>query len=314
MLTNMQFHEFLLKAYAAKWVYWYGTYGKKCTKSLYDSKKRQYPDHYKSDRTQKYMQQINEGRYCADCIGLGKSFVWSNGIFEAKPKYNTNGMPDKSANGMFEYAKKHGAKYGKIGTIPEIPGLAVRMSGHVGYYIGGGYVIEERGFNYGCVKTKLKDRKWTDWYELPGVTYIEETKPDPEPDPEPSGKYVKVCHGSYYVRIEPNKNASSIGVVRNDDMLPYLGITENGWFKIDYKGQNGWVSSKCGEITEPDKTYFVVKSGTWNIRKGPSMRYKIVGVVKKGEKVEYLGKEKDDWYYVRSTKHEGWTNKKAFGK
>ena len=62
MLTNMQFHEFLLKAYAAKWVYWYGTYGKKCTKSLYDSKKRQYPDHYKSDRTQKYMQQINEGR------------------------------------------------------------------------------------------------------------------------------------------------------------------------------------------------------------------------------------------------------------
>ena len=34
-----------------------------------------------------------------------------------------------------------------------------------------GYVIEERGFNYGCQKTKLKDRNFTHWYKLPFIKY-----------------------------------------------------------------------------------------------------------------------------------------------
>ena len=83
-------------------------------------------------------------------------------------------MPDKSANGMFEYAKAKKMEWGAIGNIPAIRGLAVRYDGHVGYYNGNGYVIEERGFNYGCVKTKLKDRPWTHWYKLPNLKYEEE--------------------------------------------------------------------------------------------------------------------------------------------
>ena len=31
--------------------------------------------------------------------------------------------------------------------------------------------MEERGFNYGCVKTKVSSRKWTHWYQLPFVDY-----------------------------------------------------------------------------------------------------------------------------------------------
>ena len=315
MLTNVQLVEFVTKAYNAKWVYWYGTYGKKCTQSLYNSKKKQYPDHYTSSRTSKYMKQISEGRWCADCIGLGKAFVWSNGVFEGTPKYASNGMPDKSANGMFSYAKSHGAKYGKIATIPEIPGLAVRMDGHVGYYVGKGYVIEERGFAYGCVKTALKDRKWTDWYELPGVTYVDEpakepvVAPEPEPTTQPDGSaYINVRHGSYYVRTEPNTNSSSFGVVRTGDHIPYLGKTENGWFNVEYKNRSGWVSSKCGDLIADEKTYFTIKSGTWNIRKGPSTSYEIYGVLHGGERVEYLGETKNNWYKVRSAEYEGWVS------
>lgn len=33
-------------------------------------------------------------------------------------------------------------------------------------YIGGGYAVEERRFNYGCVKTKVSSRKWMHWYQL----------------------------------------------------------------------------------------------------------------------------------------------------
>lgn len=82
-------------------------------------------------------------------------------------------MPDKSANGMFEYAKKQGLAWGTIDTMPDVPGLAVRYDGHVGYYVGNGEVVEERGFNYGCVKTKLKDRKWLHWYQFPCINYVD---------------------------------------------------------------------------------------------------------------------------------------------
>ena len=83
----------------------------------------------------------------------------------------SNNCPDKSANGMFEYAKTKGMEYGTISSIPDIRGIAVRYDGHVGVYVGNGEVVEERGFAYGCEKTKLKDRKWTHWYKLPWIKY-----------------------------------------------------------------------------------------------------------------------------------------------
>ncbi|WP_400259679.1 chitobiase/beta-hexosaminidase C-terminal domain-containing protein [Candidatus Methanomassiliicoccus intestinalis] len=43
----------------------------------------------------------------------------------------------------------------------------------MGVYIGGGYAVEERGFNYGCVKTRVSSRNWTHWYKLPFIDYGE---------------------------------------------------------------------------------------------------------------------------------------------
>ena len=319
MLTNEQFHEYLLKAYNSGWVYWYGTYGKLCTQSLYNSKKKQYPKHYTDDRTTKYMKHISEGRYCADCIGLGKAFVWSGGVFEGTPKYQANGMPDKSANGMFEYAKKQGLKNGTIDTIPEIPGIAVRYDGHVGYYIGNGEVIEERGFNYGCVKTKLKDRKWLNWYEVPGITYAEQPKPEPQPEPQPepepsTGKYILVCNGNYNVRTGPSTSNKKVGVAHKGDVLQYLGVTMNKWYNVVFNGQKVWISSKCGDIVGGPTVYFKVKSGSWNIRKGPSTLYSKIATAIGYDNLEYLGQIKNGWYYVKYGEYEGWISGKGIVK
>lgn len=320
MLTNKQFHEYVIKAYEHGWVYWYGTYGKQCSMSLYNSKKKQYPDHYTDSRTKKYMKQIEEGRYCADCIGLAKAFVWSNGVFQGTPKYNTNGMPDKSANGMYEYAKKQGLKNGPISTLPEIPGIAVRMDGHVGYYIGNGEVIEERGFNYGCVKTNLKDRKWLNWYELPGVTYSEQPQPEPSPEPQPTPipvpteEVVLVSTGKYNVRLGPGTNYKSIGVAHKGDTLPYLGVTQNNWYNVEYEGQAAWISTKCGSVVGQPKVYFKVKKGSWNLRSGPSTAYNRVTIVHEGDVLEYLDKEENNWYKVKFGKYEGWVSGKAIDK
>ena len=104
----------------------------------------------------------NGGQGVLEAIGTDKAFT---------NKYASNGCPDQSANGMFSYCKKKGMDWGVIGTLPEIVGLALFTDGHIGYYVGGGYAVEWRGFNYGCVKTCVKDRTWKHWAKLPFIDY-----------------------------------------------------------------------------------------------------------------------------------------------
>lgn len=190
--TNEHFVAFLRQMVGAP--YWYGTCMYKCTESLRARKAKQYPSHYGSSRTARYKRDIAGKKVCADCIGAAKGYAWTNGgqgVIEAigtdksiTSKYGSNGCPDKGANGMFAWAKTKGAAWGTIETLPEIPGLAVTHSGHVGYYVGGGKVIEFKGFNYGCVESDLKKGKWTHWYELPFIHYGEATQPDTPNTPE----------------------------------------------------------------------------------------------------------------------------------
>lgn len=169
MLTNLQLVDYVKAAHAAKWVYWYGTCGYKCTDSLYSRKRAQYPAHYTAARESGYKADIAAGRMCADCVGLIKSFFWTGGIIGGTNKYQSNGCPDTSANGMINLCKETGP----IKTIPDIPGLVVWKDGHIGVYIGGGYTIEERGFAYDCVKRKVTDGPWTKWGRLPMLEYTD---------------------------------------------------------------------------------------------------------------------------------------------
>ena len=157
--------------------YWYGTCVYMCSTSVLNSKSKQYPSHYGSSRMAKYKAAIAAKQVCMDCVGMIKGFFWTNGGVgvldyinggeKFTNKYASNGCPDKSANGMLEYCKKQGCKHGKIATLPDVPGILLFSSGHVGVYIGGGYAVEARGFAYGVVKTRVKDRLWTDWAYMP---------------------------------------------------------------------------------------------------------------------------------------------------
>lgn len=185
-LSNTAFVSFLKRMVGQP--YWYGTVLYNCTEELLQRKAKQYPKHYGASRMPKYKKAIAQKQVCADCVGLGKGFVWTNGgetVFEAigtgnkiVSHYQSNGCPDNSADGMFNYAKRVGKAHGSISTIPEVPGLAVRKKGHVGYYIGNGKVVEAYGFAKGIVITQLKDRPWTDWYEFPGIQYKEMAQPE----------------------------------------------------------------------------------------------------------------------------------------
>ena len=183
--TSKHFVEFCEKFVGRP--YWYGTCIYNCTQSRYEDKAKQYPSHYTASRASGYKKHIAAKEVCSDCIGMIKGYAWTNGgdtVFEAigtgskiVNKYGSNNCPDKSANGMFSYAKSKGMDWGNIDTIPEIPGIAVRYDGHVGVYVGGGWVVEERGFNYGCQKTRLEEHKWLHWYKLPWINYEEASVP-----------------------------------------------------------------------------------------------------------------------------------------
>ena len=170
--TNEGLAAYARKALAEGWRYWYGATGVKCTAELLARKTAQYPEHYKSDRTARCNRDIAEGRMAADCIGLAKGYMWLDED-TGRQVYKANACPDASANGMFAQA----AEKGDIASMPDVPGLMVRFNGHTGVYVGGGKVIEARGFNYGVVETEIDRRPWTHWYRLPGLIYEGAARP-----------------------------------------------------------------------------------------------------------------------------------------
>ena len=196
--SNEHFAAFVRAFIQLKPPYWYGTHGHDCSLDLLNRKAAQYPvpkySHYKSDRMARYREDIAAKRICADCVGLIKAYAWTDagkGILEAfgtdakvRQVYCSNGMPDKSANGMYELAVEMGLPHGSIDTIPEIPGIGVCFDKHIGVYLGNGVVGEMRGFKYGGVFTHLndEDRPWTHWCFLPTIQYGEVSTDIPASD------------------------------------------------------------------------------------------------------------------------------------
>jgi hypothetical protein len=165
MKTNLELVKHVNIALKQGWGYVYGTYGTPLTEQLLRDKLRQYPDNV--IKYEGFIRSNWMGKMVADCVGLIKSYLWWNGV---KAVYST--LYDVSADGMYERATVKG----DIKTMPEIPGLCVRFKGHIGVYVGDGWVIEARGTKYGVVKTRLSERPWTHWLKCPFIQYIDEPK------------------------------------------------------------------------------------------------------------------------------------------
>lgn len=143
-----------------------GTDGKVFTQSMYnDLVKRNPGSWFTAARLPRVKAWV--GQPTTDCHGLVEWFV----------REQTGQPYDTTADAAYNAATVKGA----IGTIPELPSVCVRYKGHVGVYIGGGYVVEARGFDYGVCITALRDRPWTHWYQHPRIKYTQTALPAPEP-------------------------------------------------------------------------------------------------------------------------------------
>jgi len=162
--NNLDLVAYAEQAFNSRWGYVWGTYGDILTKLLLDYKLEQYPDGV--GNYEEFIRSNWLGVRTTDCVGLIKGYGWLDPS-TLEYGYETNGMPDIGADSMYKSA----AVFGPMDTMPDIPGLAVWKSGHIGIYVGNGKVIEAMGTKYGVVKTKLSERSWTAWLEIPYINY-----------------------------------------------------------------------------------------------------------------------------------------------
>ena len=164
--TNIGLVEWAKFAYDNGWGYVWGSYGNVLT----ENQLQQYISISGSRVSDKeeYIRSHWMGRRTSDCVGLIKGYGWYNSD-TGNIEYGTNGMPDLSANGMHNAAIEKGL----MSTMPEIPGLAVWQEGHIGIYIGNGYVIQAANTFDGVIKTKLSYNRWQEWLKVPYINYEE---------------------------------------------------------------------------------------------------------------------------------------------
>lgn len=165
--NNLDLVKWAEYAYENKWGYVWGSHGDVLT----ESELQRLISVFGSNVSEKeeYIRSHWLGRRTADCVGLIKGYGWYDST-SGTIKYGTNGMKDVTANGMYADATEKGP----ISTMPDIPGLAVWHDGHIGIYIGNGYVIHAANTYDGVIKTPITSSGWTHWLKIPYINYIEE--------------------------------------------------------------------------------------------------------------------------------------------
>ena len=123
------------------------------------------------------------------------------------------------------------------------------------------------------------------------------------------------------IRSGPGTNYNNIGQLSRGSEVSVVKI-ENNWIQIRLPQGLGWVSSEYVTVSAnptvdvtpapsvqgaevlTGKTG-VINSTVVNVRKEPGTESQTLGQLSRGELVQ-LQQKKDDWYYVKSGKVEGW--------
>ena len=146
-------------------VYIWGAKGEKVTESFLKCCRRDFPDVFDDRKIRELKPFCGIGYRAFDCCGLLKCYTMG-GLEHLR----FNQEMDLNAAALFAASTHKGG----IETLPETPGICLYMEGHTGLYEGNGSVIEctsNPKFGNGVVRTKLPDRPWTHWYEMPWVDY-----------------------------------------------------------------------------------------------------------------------------------------------
>jgi len=132
-----------------------------------------------------------------------------------------------------------------------------------------------------------------------------------------SSAYVKAVGGDVYLRTSPSLNGGKLTAMKEGQTASYMNgssLDERGvvWYKVNFNGQTGWVSSRYSELYNYFSTVQAV-GGDCNIRNAPNLNGLQLGVMKNGQRGAYLNSSSVDergvtWYRVSFNGLTGWVS------
>lgn len=213
------------------WGYIYGTAGDKWTAEKQKKATR--------DTTKKYGSRWI-GHYVADCSGL---FSWAFAKLGSYMYHGSDTMYRQytASKGKLSGGKRTDGKELKAGTAVFVWKEADQKYGHVGLYIGNGEVIEAASTQQGVIKSKVSNKKWTNWGELKNVKY--NSTPTPTPEPVPAG-YAEVTGKKVALRSAPTTQANVITRIDTGKQVKLEPEPPEEWDYVSYNGKKGWMMKK----------------------------------------------------------------------
>lgn len=234
--TNTNLAQFCLEVVGTP--YWYGTFGQKASRSLYNEKKAQYSQYYPPKSWTEASFTDDFGKRVTDCAGLFKWFLWSDNMTNKSPTYKAS--EDWGANTFWNKCTEKG----KIGTLPKNKiGLLVfkgtdAKKTHVGVIVNNdGTVVEAKGHAYGTVKSKASS--WGYWGKCNLIKY------DFTPTPTKDTYTVATKYQPLTLRKEPTTKSENIGEVKKGTVFTSTKVVKGE----DVKGCNVWVGYQDGYLS-----------------------------------------------------------------
>lgn len=155
-LTGKGLAEFVLTKLGIPYVYGAKPNNGLFTQGQLTSLAKMYPSTFTSSYIAKAKKYV--GLACTDCSGL---ISWYTGKLMGSAQ-------------MYSSASKRGL----IEDVNKAPvGAVLWKTGHVSVKVDDIYCVEAKGINYGTVKTKIKDTKWTHWLLFDYIEYDEVKAP-----------------------------------------------------------------------------------------------------------------------------------------
>ena len=149
------------------------------------------------------------------------------------------------------------------------------------------------------------------------------------PPPPPGPVWYKVTATALNVRSGPGTNFGVVGLLKKDEVVKGLATSgDGGWAQIFRESDNltGWSSKQYLALTAaptptppppppPTEDWFKVTASALNVREGPGVQFRSIGLLYKNEVVQRLETSADgNWYRVKRNYDglTGWSSKDFF--
>lgn len=119
----------------------------------------------------------------------------------------------------------------------------------------------------------------------------------------------KTMYALYNVnaRMSYTTDSDIMGLVYQGDAVKVTGETDNGWYRVDYRGYTAYI--RCDLLTEDageaaveieayDKAVTMYASADVNVRESHSTNSKVFETIKAGTEVTVTGKTSNGWYRI----------------